>query len=313
MTGFMRPIFVSAINHQYGSWREVDALLGAPGVMPGAVEHLKQFGLRRYSVLDAAAGEYLAGCVRGTLDKASLLATDIDAVVSFSSTLDAYAEADDLARMAADLGLTNALPLGLTLGQCTNYSTALVVARGLIEASGLDNVLLVGSDRLDEARASRVFAERISVYSDGLVSCVVSREPRTGFQVGEIQHQFSPAISRLDARKDFLGFLQLFSAGMREASRKLCLTAGLKPSAFSRLIPANLNISVLRNFAELVGMPFERTYVDNVGRYGHTFAYDQLIALETLQAERTLESGQRLMLIGVGGNYLFSALSCSVC
>jgi 3-oxoacyl-[acyl-carrier-protein] synthase-3 len=247
------------------------------------------------------------------LEKARLVATDIDAIVFFSSTLDAYNEADDLARAAADLGLTNALPLGLTLGQCTNYSTALVVARGLIESSGLSTVLLLGSDRLDEGRASRVFAERISVYSDGVVSCIVTREPRTGFQIGQIQHQFLPAISRLDARRDFLAFLQMFSTGMREASRKLCLKAGLTADAYTRLIPANLNISVLRNFAELVGVPFERMYTDNVGKYGHTFAYDQLISLETLLAEQRVESGQRFMLVGVGGNYLFSALDCSVC
>ncbi|MEN9579234.1 MAG: hypothetical protein RJA70_2243, partial [Pseudomonadota bacterium] len=65
MSEVMRPVFVSAINHQYGSWREVEELQGAPGVAPGAVEHLRQFGLRRYSVLDAPVGEYLAGCVRG--------------------------------------------------------------------------------------------------------------------------------------------------------------------------------------------------------------------------------------------------------
>jgi 3-oxoacyl-[acyl-carrier-protein] synthase-3 len=304
-----RPVYLGAVSHRAGTWHGIETLAARPGANQEEIQHLQRTGLVRYSVLERPLRQIYPECVKQTLDRAGLLPAAVDAIVFFTSTFESYQDYDDLAWLSDELGLTNALPMGLFLGQCTNYSNALLVASNLVTTNGLDNVLLLGADVLDEARASRVLGGRLSVFSDAVVSCLVSARDRGGYELGPIRHHYLPHMYKVDPARDILPYINGFSDGLRTACQKLYRALDLQGSAFARLVPANLNLQVLKNYAALAGVPFDRTFTANVGRYGHMFSYDQLISLATLAEEGAVTSGDRLLVVGVGADYLFSALS----
>jgi 3-oxoacyl-[acyl-carrier-protein] synthase-3 len=304
-----QPIYIGAISHVHGEWRPVEELASRPEANPDEIRYLANLGLVRYSVLDGPIRKHYPACVKATLQKAELAPAAVDAVLFFTSTFASYEEYDDLAQLSHELGFTNALPVGLFLGQCTNYSTALLMASGLISTHGFQNVLLLGGDRLDESRAPRVLGGRLSVFSDAVVSCLVSTRDRGGYELGAIRHHYLPHMYKVDPAREILPYINGFSDGLRTACNKLYQAMEVSGSAFTWMIPANLNLSVLKNFAALAGVQVDRMYKANVARYGHSFAYDQLISLDTLAAEGAVHRGDRLLLVGVGGDYLFSALS----
>ena len=84
-------------------------------------------------------------------------------------------------------------------------------------------------------------------------------------------------------------------------------TSGHPAADFAHLVLANLTVPTLKNYAMAAGTPFARVPTANIGRYGHCFAYDQLITLATLAEEGQVGAGDLLHLLGVGGNYLFSS------
>lgn len=295
--------FISSVVHRHGTWHPIEDLA------PDEAQHLRTFGLRRYSVLQPPARDYYVECVQQVLAQTGVEPAAVGAVVFFTSTFESYTEYDDLAALAHTAGLHNALPLGLTLGQCTNYSTALLTAQNLIATSGIDNVLLLGADILDERRAPRVLGGRLSVFSDCVACGLVSREDHDGYALGAIRHHYLPRMHEISPERDILGFLKGFSEGLKSACKATYEAEGITAAEIDWLVPANLNLQVLRNFAALAGVPMERTFTRNVERMGHSFAYDQLIALSTLVEEQAVRSADRLLLIGIGGNYLFSAVA----
>lgn len=297
------PVFVGPVVYRHGNWHSIDELPEEEAT------HLRTFGLRRYSVLAPPVREYYPECVGGVLERSGLDAAEVDAVIFFTSTFESYREYDDLATLCNSMGLHNALPMGLTLGQCTNYSTALLTAQNLITASGMRNVLLLGADILDESRGNRVLGGRLSVFSDAVVSALVSRDDHGGYALGSIRHRYIPGMHAISPEEDILGFLKGFSEGLGSACKAAYTAEGIGADDIDWLVPANLNSSVLRNFAALAGVPMERTYTANVETMGHSFAYDQLIALSTMAQQEVVKTGQRLLLIGIGGNYLFSAVA----
>jgi 3-oxoacyl-[acyl-carrier-protein] synthase-3 len=311
----VRPVCVDGISYRHGTWHDLDHLTqldpppdGLP-IDPAAVATLAAGGLCRYSAIERPVHELFEGCVQQTLDASGVQPAEVDAVIFFSSTFSSYTDYDDVARLCAELGIRQALPMGMFLGQCTNYSSALLVAAALIDSHGFDNVLLVSADALDERRASRVLARTIAVFSDTVASCLVSRSARAdrGYRVEHITHRFEPGLVNLDPETNLLKFVTLFSGALDRVCADLYVTLGCSGKDFSRLVLANFTIPTLKNFAMAAGIPVGRMYTENLARFGHCFAADQLIALDTLSGSGVLRAGDRLLALGVGGNYLFSA------
>lgn len=307
MTRVPDRVVLGGVSYRHGTWHEVAELAGAGPVGQAQAAALLQGGLRRYSVLDGPVRRWYPECVAQSLEKAAVKATDVEAVLLFSSTFSAYDDHADIIDLCHCLGMRNAVPLGLFLGQCTNFSQALMVAAALIGRQGLRSVVLVGSDALDENRASRVLDGNVSIFSDTVMSCVVGSELSDGYQLERVDHASEPELSTLDPRRDFLRIIDLFAGTMEGLCARTYAGCGRSAEDFSHLVLANLAVPVLKNYARVAGTAFTRVPTANIGRYGHCFAYDQLITLDTLADEADVHTGDALHILGVGGNYLFSS------
>jgi 3-oxoacyl-[acyl-carrier-protein] synthase-3 len=300
-------VVLGGVSYRHGAWHQI-ADLSQDGLGgPDQVRALTQGGLSRFSVIDEPVRTHYPDCVGESLDKTGLRAADVDAVLFISSTFSAYDDHGDLVELCRQLGLTKALPIGLFLAQCSNFSYALMVARSLIEAQGMRTVLLLGADTLDQSRSSRVLPANASVFSDTVLSCVVSADLDHGFLVEAITHVVEPELSALDPAVDTLKFLDLFILRLQQLCERTYSQTGYPPEAFSHLVLANLAIPVLRNYAAVSRIPFSRVPTKNIGVFGHCFAYDQLITLAGLVDQGELGAGDLAHVLGVGGNYLFSS------
>lgn len=308
-----RPaVGLSGISYRHGTWYDLKDLAEAEGLDSDVIQRLEAGGVERYSRITEPLGSYYPSCVEESLDGAGVSPADVDAVLFFSSTFSTYENRDDLVRLNAALGIRCALPAGLFLGQCTNFSMALTMARGLVASEGYHHVLLLGADALDESQASRVLPSDQSVFSDAVLSLVVSSSPAgRPFRLEQVGHSYDPELQALDPQRDVLPYIDRFTRSLQGAIAALA-PAVEKPidgSAVEHLVLANLTLPTQKNFAAIVGVPMARVPTGGTARFGHCFSYDQLITIEDLRRDDALEPGQRLLLLGVGGNYLFSAVS----
>jgi 3-oxoacyl-[acyl-carrier-protein] synthase-3 len=301
------PTILDGISYRHGGWHGLDELVERNPAARPVVEALARGGLRRYSVIEKPVRKYYDDCVVETLERASVRPADVEAVVFVSSSFSAYDDQDDLVELARRLRMHRALPIGLFAAECSNFSYALMVAQALISARGMRCVLLLGADSLDETRASRLLPGGVSVFSDAVFSGVVSSELTRGFLVEHVENAVDPELSALDPRLDLLRYMDRFTAALRGVCGRARAATGREPSAYSGLVLANLATPVLKNYADLAGIPFTRVPTGNVARFGHCFGYDQMITLATLAEEGKVASGDVLQLIGVGATYLFSS------
>lgn len=301
------PLVLSGVSHQHGQWRDLADLTerGLAGLADLAT--LSQGGLTRYSVLDRPVREYFAACASDSLQAAGVKPPAVDAVLFFSSTFSSYDDHDDLIGLCRELGMGKALPVGLFQAQCSNFSYALMIAEALIRSQGLSTVLLLGADALDESRAGRLLPAATSVFSDTVLSCVVSTEAQDGYAVEYVGHLVEPELSALDPVRHTLRFMDLFAARLERLCTDTYTRTGLRPEDFGHLVLANLAQPVLRNYAAVAGIPFTRVPTGNVARFGHCFAYDQLITLATLAENAEITTGERALVLGIGANHLFSS------
>lgn len=309
----MTPVAVCGISYRHGAWCGLEDLVDRGQLSSDGARQLQLGGLTRFSrITDPVAG-YYRDCVEETLARAELEPTQVDAVIFFSSTFSAYDDYDDVALLSAATGIRCALPMGLFLGQCTNFSAALTVARGLITTEGFRNVLLLGADALDESRASRILPGSLSVFSDAVLTCIVTADQVDGqFRLEHVRHRYDPELQALDPQRDLLRYIDRFTRALGGACRDVLQAGGLEAAGVDHLVLANLTVPTLKNFAAVAGVPFSRVHTDGVSRFAHCFSYDQLISLHEMREAKDVSAGQHLLLLGVGGNYLFSAVTMTL-
>ncbi|MFF1508209.1 3-oxoacyl-[acyl-carrier-protein] synthase III C-terminal domain-containing protein [Streptomyces sp. NPDC058326] len=309
----MTDIHLSGLSRRHGRWHDLEDLLGDGAVSAASVTALRRGGLTRYAVFDEPPRARYDDCLAETLDRTGLRPAEVDAVLFFSSTFSAYDDHADLAALCARFGIRDAFPLGMFLGQCTNFSSALTVAQGLAATQGLDHVLLLGVDALDDRRAARVLPGDVSVFSDTVVTCLLSRPRTDGYLVERVEHRYRPELHALHPQRDLLRYIDGFTDALGGVVDRLTKATGRAAGDHTKLVLANHARPVLRNFAATLGIPFDRVPTEGIGTLGHCFAYDQLITLSELAERGETTPGDALLAIGVGANYLYSATSFIRC
>jgi 3-oxoacyl-[acyl-carrier-protein] synthase-3 len=305
------PVVLNGISYRHGSWHELADLVVRGLAEVADIKTLTVGGLQQYSVIERPVHEYYRECVTESLDKAAVDPADVDAVIFMSSSFSSYENQSDLIDLGRELGMIKALPMGMFGAQCCNFSYALMTAQSLIDAQGMRSVLLLGSDALDERRASRLLPGNAGVFSDTVFSCLVSASPEAGppagFAVEHVTHAVDPELSALDPQNDLVTYLYRFSRVMKTLCAQTYASTGRDAGEFSHLVLANLATSVLKNYAALAGVPFSRVPTGNAARFGHCFAYDQLITLSALAECGEMVAGDAAHVLAVGATYLFNS------
>lgn len=288
---------IAAIAYELGELRdigEIEELRNEPEMLAA----LRSGGVERYSVTTRSPLEQAELCLRKTLAQCGSETGPIEAVVYASESSWSVSQYALLNAMLVRLGLRNAYPVGVSLSGCTNFSTAIRVAAGLIRAEGLHNVLVVCSDKAPQD-GTRTMRPGVCVFSDGAASCLIGRAGAGEFDVLQIGHENSPEMGEFNLEKDAAGLIMGIIDGVRKAVERALLPLGKQPADIRRLLLGNFARHIATMYASLSGFSDEQCFFDNIPRFAHTYAGDPLINLCDSHRRIPLNSGDLCVLLGI--------------
>lgn len=213
-----------------------------------------------------------------TLDQSSVHRGEVDYVLFCSADYSSVGArpGDGYKRLLRELGLTNAYPIGLTLNGCTCALAALRMAASLLSDSTVRNVLVIAADKLT-CESNRV--SRHAIFSDGAVSCIVSKASESGFELVDTVLRSDVSVLTKEEEQDDL---QLF----RSAMSTLVSRSSVMPEDIEMVFPGNIYtaISQYKEAAHGLGIKKSQLFVANVPRVAHSFSADALINLADYSA-----------------------------
>ncbi|MFP3987359.1 3-oxoacyl-[acyl-carrier-protein] synthase III C-terminal domain-containing protein [Streptomyces sp. E11-3] len=271
-----------------------------------------------------------AQAAREALENADLAVADVDLIVVGNSDVPEYLGWDSSAAVARELG-AHGTPTVLFTQACAAWAMALDHAAGAMALSpDVDTVLVTLVNVLSEAHTNRMDFNG-AVASDGAVAAVLRRgHPRfrrlssARFTNPEFADLFRlefggcaapvPPAGQSDLHMDpmvgvyrhfdrdperFQGFVKEINGRLADVVDQALARAGRDRSELARLIYLNDNQQAIREAADAVGIPIERTNAELARELGHIGAADQLICLWRHIEDGDLALGDLVALAGV--------------
>jgi len=202
---------------------------------------------------------------------------------------------------------------------CSGYIYGLSMAKAFVESGLYSNILIIAAEKLSsivdyEDRSTSI------LFGDGASACVVSDQGKglvirnviLGADGDQADILKMPAggsrnptsQETVNQKMHFIkmGGREVFKHAVRrmETSSKECIDrAGLKEEDISWLIPHQANIRIIDAIAKRFQVPNERVFI-TVDKYGNTSASSVGIALDELLEEKTVASGDNILLTAFG-------------
>jgi 3-oxoacyl-[acyl-carrier-protein] synthase III len=306
----MNDISLSSISYALGEHEHEVTGDGPARLNESQRAKLLENGLKYYRTSSRSPSELAAESVAGTLDDAGIDPKEIEAVVYTTCSFWSDPELPGLgkgAQLSSEfsrkivrnvvhaLGMSNAQSYGVFLAESGNFTSGIRVARNLIVADGLRNVIYVNTDKLTDEE-SKVVPSEISMMSEAACSCLVSSEERGGFRLGKLAQKSNPLMSTF-AADAALKVLMEVAKGVKATCNAV---TGGDASVYRKLVTNNYSRNTLMMLAHQAGCTEAQLYMDNLPRFAHAFACDNLINLKDLCASEGVSPGDRFLMLSSG-------------
>lgn len=246
-----------------------------------------------------STGDMAIHAGRQALDRAGLTGDDIDLVVVATSSPDQLMPGTS-ALVHDELGIRGgACDLQAV---CSGFVYGLVAANGML-ATGLDRVLVIGSDCLAEHvdwddRATAI------LFGDGAGAVVLARsdDPTIlGFDLGasgahrHIGYADHGDTIKMDGREVFRTAVRAVATSASNALER----AGLKAAEIDWFVPHQANVRIIESVAQRLGIPMEKTIV-TIAETANNSAATIPMAIDIAVADRRIVPGDLLLMSGFG-------------
>lgn len=300
-----RPtIGIRGVAYDVGERRPIDEL---PQLRDDAeaLARFKARGFGHYTRNPLGIAQQAVASARATLRLAGRSAGDIDALVLGVVELRWYQGVqEELAgEVARGLGFDNIHVVGVNLGGCTNLTGLLRLARSLMLSEGYRNVLVIESNKCAEDGHDRLVPPDVSIFSDGAVSLVLTRDEPEFALSSLVQvtmpvatHEVGPG-ALLAHRLAATRFV--FDRALREA--------GARRADIRQFFMPNHGTQMLELYADRMKVPRARIHTANLFWLAHAWSADTLINLHAYGHYNDIAAGDRFMVIS-WGEYNFTAL-----
>ena len=268
---------------------------------------------RRVAPIGATTAELALPAAREALERAEVLASELDLIVLGTSSPDQPfpAAACHLQRM---VGADQAMAFDV-LAACSSWLYASSIAERYIAGGSVKRALVVGSEVLSRLLD---YSDRGTciLFGDGAGAAVLGPSQTSGFESWVLgadgrQSQLihcSPSPEdptprlRMDGRETY----RAATRAMEEAALQACALASVKPSALDLVVPHQANVRIVEALARRLGIPIERFSL-NLDRYGNTSSASIPLALEEASSSGRLSPGDRVLLVGFGSGLTWAA------
>src|SRR5437773_5656709 len=261
---------------------------------------------------------------RAALERAHLRPQDVQLIIVGTCSPD-YLFPATACIVQSELGATHAGAFDVEAA-CTSFVTALGVARGMISAGTVQNVLVIGAETLSrllnfkdrttcvlfgdgagavvvEASNASVGVESVVLHSEGskgdllMVRAGASRVPATKETVEQGQHFITMQGGEV---------FKLAVKSMADAAEEALREAGLGLDDIAIMIPHQANLRIIDGIAKRLHFPMEKVFV-NIQRYGNTSAASIPIAIAEAAHQGRLRRGDKVLLVAFGGGFTWGS------
>lgn len=271
----------------------------------------KEAGHERFACSYVSLAEQAVLSARKTLDAAGLAPADIDAVVvGFSELLhfDRYPEMLSTGILTG-LGLSDVPVVGVSLAGCANLASAMRVARNMIVAEGMMNVLVVETNQV-RGKMERPYVSTYSgaagvIFADGAASCIVTTE-NADFSIEGMGISVLP----IDKQQVDLSTVCANNVlGYRQAIARALQQAGMVQDDIAHIFTSCVNRAGLDWLMTALELPLPDVFTGNICRTAHVWSADCLIGLADQCAAQAIQPGAAVLLLSQAESY-YSAIVC---
>jgi 3-oxoacyl-[acyl-carrier-protein] synthase-3 len=292
-----------SISYELGRRTELDVL--SANLQPESGRHIESLvsgGFRDFRISEEPCWRLAAAAAGRSLAQAGLRSREIDLVLFASSTFLHHDHSrGDIDRFCNDLGLKDAVSIGVTGAECANVALALDIARQYLATGRARTILLVTSDKAPQWER-RILDPPIAVLSDGAAACILDSWSELGFGVETGPIVFDHEARFLREPKEFPLLVKRTCIGVRRAARGLL---DKSQPRITRLMMSNLVESFTSLICAQLDVSRAAVFDRNIALNGHVFAADILINLaDAIEKEReespTRENDERWMMFASG-------------
>jgi 3-oxoacyl-[acyl-carrier-protein] synthase III len=290
----------------------------------------REAGYQTYAHSALSLAEQAVSSAKKSLTAANLAPKDLDAIViGTSEIVDQKRYPEFLStQVLLALELVDVPVVGVTMAGCANYASCLRIARNMLVAEGLRNILVIETDQVRGAMERQLTFEGSAalIFGDGAASVVVSAVPdedRGFFARLRKGPERAPSSSSSDL--ELIAMAQTikpidYSAassndialnnllGFRHVLDEVMARAETNPADFTQIFMANVNPQVVADNCEVLGLP-PAVYVGNSSRTAHVWSCDNLINFADYSAREQAPAGALFLMLSWAESY-FSAIVC---
>lgn len=224
-----------------------------------------------------------------------------------------------------EIGASRAASMDLQAA-CTGYLYALSTAKAFVESGRYKNVLIIAAEKLSSITNYKDRSTCV-LFGDGAAAAVISdegpglvvsdltlgsdgcQEDLLKMPAGGTRMPASLETVSKDLHYIHMEGRETFKHAVRrmESAAKQCLeNLELTEEAIKYLVPHQANMRIIEAIAKRFKVPMERVYL-TIHKYGNTSASSVGIALDELMKEKTVNPGERLMLVAFGAGLTWGA------
>jgi 3-oxoacyl-[acyl-carrier-protein] synthase III len=284
------PVYVSGISYAHGVSRSI-LDLGDPAIAELAnPEH----GLACYRSSDQQIWE-----LAGTACPETLAGTPVPPdLLLYVSEHDRDAR-HALPRLVSKLGIPEIAYIHVSGHGCGNLGPALLFARNMLYSRAYDRVLLVVADR--ETDGDRSHIRGLSVFSDGAVSCLLTRDliesavTRFMLDAAATVTNIGSSITGRNAA-GMCGHEVLSMAALAAKGAAAILEeSGRGMRDFNHIVFNNYRITTQRFLCSAMGASLDQLLLGPIAEFAHCFSADILVTLDMYAESGQIKSGERVL------------------
>lgn len=280
---------------------------------------------RRFAKEDEATSDLAIRAAKDALNKANILAEELDMIILATSTPD-YGLQNTACIVQGAIGAVNAAAVDINAA-CSGFVYGIALAKGLVATGINKKVMVIGAEVMSKA-VDMKDRNTCVLFGDGAAAAIIS-EVENGFGIlseflgaeedsndvlrvpaGGTRTPFS--MEALEKRENYIQMKgqEVFKFAVKslpKATIKAMEKINLEAKDIDIVVPHQANVRIIESASKRLDIPMEKFYM-NLQKYGNTSSASVGLALGEAVSEGKIKKGDMVVLTGFGAGLTYGSV-----